>query len=191
MNYLISIVVGIFIGIFPNHLLTSKLESDKNKVRILATFLLDVIKGLLIVVLIKFLFEYNFLNIILALIFGTLTHSFFQEFKFKRRESLTLALSGLVLVVPSLILIWLFIWIISYAYKRSNDFSLPSATFLTGLLAVTSANIFNNDYWYTDPVASSDKEFVILIGLLFIVIVNSQMDRIKSYFFKGKQREIK
>lgn len=190
MDYLISIIIGIFVGIFPNHFLFEKLfphgNNEKNRMQSITLILLDIIKGLLIVLLTKYFMNFDFLNIILALIIGTLFHSFFQEFKFQKREGHTVALTGLALIIPSIILIWFIIWLISFAYKKNNNFSLPSATFLTGLLAVTSANIFNNKYWLTDPLASSEKEFIILVGLLFIVIISSQIDRIKSYFLKVK-----
>jgi len=193
MDYLISIIIGIIIGIFPSHFLVNKLFPEGNsnnlKTSIIITILLDIVKGLLLISITKLLFGFDFLNILLALLFGVLSHSFYQGFKFQRSESLTVTLSGLLLIVPLLVLVWIGIWIISFVYKRDINFSLPSATFLTGLLAVTSANIFNNDYWYTYPVARSDKEFIILIGLLFIVVINSQINRIKSYFFKGKTKD--
>ncbi len=192
MDYFISIVIGTLIGIFPNNFITEKLlraGKSGEKYNIIITIFLDIVKGVIIVTVTKFLLEFDFLNILIALIAGTFIHSFFQEFKIKRRESITVALSGLTLIIPLLVIIWIIIWIISFAYKRNNNFSLPSATFLTGLLAVTSANIFNNEYWRTEPVANSDKEFIILIGLLFIIVVNSQMDRIKSYFSKGKIKD--
>ncbi|VAX26431.1 hypothetical protein MNBD_IGNAVI01-78 [hydrothermal vent metagenome] len=192
MDYFIIVVIGFFIGIFPNHFLFEKLfppdKHENNRIRTLIPILLDLIKGLLIVFLTKYLLNFDFLNIMLALIIGTLFHSFFQEFKFQRREGQTVALAGLSLFIPLIVLIWIIIWLISFAYKRNKEFSLTSATFLTGLLGVTSSRIFNNEYWYSNPLAHSNNEFKILITILFILILSSQIDKIKAFYFKDKSK---
>ncbi|NOX65529.1 MAG: hypothetical protein GXO85_06955 [Chlorobi bacterium] len=192
MDYLISIAIGILIGIFPSHFLFEKLfpsdKPEKNRLQILIPFLLDIIKGLFIVFLAKHLLNFDFLNIMLSLIVGTLFHSVFQEFKFQIREGQTVALAGLFLFIPIIVLIWIIIWLISFAYKRNKEFSLTSATVLTGLLGVTSSRIFNNEYWYSNPLAHSNNEFKILIGILFTLILTSQIDKIKAYYFKDKSK---
>ncbi len=192
MEYLISTILGFLIGITPQYIFTRKnLESNifntdlsQNVVRIL----FELLKGILLVFVIKEILEFEFMHIMIGLIIVTLSHSLIEGFKYKIREGQFVAIGGLLLLIPSVPLIWAVIWLVSYIYKRNFNFSLISSTFLTGLLCATSSRMFNSEYWYTNPTAESNLEFIFLTGMLFGIVLFTQIDNFKSYFLRNKKR---
>ena len=188
MNYFVSILIGTIIGLIPNYFLSERLfvlfKIENNKKKLLVSFLLDLLKGLLVVLVTKYLLSLGFTPIIISLLTTVLSHSFIQGLKLQRAEGQNVALGGLSIFLPMVVLIWLTIWIISYLYKKNISFSLISSTFLTGLLSVTSSDILNDEYWRSNPTADSDSEFSIFIGLLFTLLLLTQIDKFKSYFQK-------
>ncbi len=192
MEYLISTILGFLIGITPQYIFTRKnLESNifntdlsQNVVRIL----FELLKGILLVFVIKEILEFEFMHIMIGLIIVTLSHSLIEGFKYKIREGQFVAIGGLLLLIPSVPLIWAVIWLVSYIYKRNFNFSLISSTFLTGLLCATSSRMFNSEYWYTNPTAESNLEFIFLTGMLFGIVLFTQIDNFKSYFLRNKKK---
>jgi len=193
MDYIIGILIGFLIGLIPNYSLNTRisllLKFKNNWTQKTTSVLLDIIKGMLIILITKYLLNYEFTSIILSLIIGVLTHSFLQGLKLKSRNGQFVALGGLSIFLPALVLFWIIIWVISFIYKKNTDFSLISATFLTGLVGITSSEILNNEHWHSNPMADSDTEFAILVGILFTALVITQIDKFKSFFQKGKLKD--
>ncbi len=193
MDFFISISIGLIFGLIPNYFLSAQISTllkiENNWGRKSISFFSDAAKGIIIILLTKYLFSFSFMLLMLSLIIGVLAHSFFQGFKLRTRNGQFVALGGLSIFLPVVVLFWIIIWVISFIYKRNGDFSLISATFLTGLLSITSSEVLNNEYWYSDPTAASDMEFIILIGILFTLLLLTQIDKFKSYFLKGKSKD--
>ena len=193
MDYIFSIVIGFIIGLIPNYYLDARisvlLKFKNNWTQKTTSVLLDIIKGMLIILITKYLLNYEFTSIILSLIIGALTHSFLQGLKLKSRNGQFVALGGLSIFLPALVLFWIIIWVISFIYKKNINFSLISATFLTGLVAITSSEILNKEYWYSNPTADSDAEFAILVGILFAALVLTQIDNFKSFILTEKLKD--
>ena len=190
MQLILSIFAGIIIGIIPFKPEYFKLIKNK-KVEKIVFEIINFIKGLLLVVILKPLFNYEFSYILIGLITSLVVNSFFQGFKFKLYEGHFLTFGGLLVVVPTIDLIWLIIGLIAFIYKRNFVFSFISSTFLTGLLSITSSRIINNVYWFTDPTASTNINFQILIGVLFTLTLLSQIKFVRLYFGISKGGENK
>ena len=193
MDFIIDIVIGFIIGLIPNYSIGARisllLKFKNNWTQKTISALLDIIKGMLIILITKYFLNYEFISIILSLIIGVLTHSFLQGLKLKSRNDQFVALGGLSIFLPALVLFWIIIWVISFIYKKNIDFSLISATFLTGLVGITSSEVLNKEYWYSNPTADSDTEFAILVGILFTALVLTQIDKFKSFFQKGRLKD--
>jgi len=193
MDYFIGILIGFLIGLIPNYSLNARisllLKFKNNWTQKTTSVLLDIIKGMLIILITKYFLNYEFTSIILSLISGVLTHSFLQGFKLNSRNEQFVALGGLSIFLSALVLFWIIIWLISFIYKKNADFSLISATFLTGLVAITSSEILNKEYWYSIPTADSDTEFAILVGILFAALVLTQINNFKFFFLKEKLKD--
>ncbi|MEN8191602.1 MAG: glycerol-3-phosphate acyltransferase [Bacteroidota bacterium] len=193
MIYLIFILIGAIIGLFPSSYFTNRFFQEKkvnNKIiQMFSSIFIDLLKGALIVYIIKFLMDSTFIEIQLSLISGVISHCFFQGFKFQTIDGNIFALGGLLMFIPTISIIWIIIWTISFIYKRNINFSIISSAFLTGLLSITSSYILNNDYWFTHPTADSDIVFKITIGILFVIIIVSELSNIKAYFGKEKLKD--
>lgn len=193
MDYFISISISFLIGLIPNYFfntwISGLLKLEKRWGQIFISFLSDIIKGMLIILISKYLLNFEFIPLMLSLITGVLAHSFLQGFKLKSRNGQFVALGGLSIFLPSVVVFWIFIWAISFIYKKNADFSLISATILTGLVGITSSDVLNSAHWYSNPTADSDTEFAILVGILFILLVITQIDKFKSFFQKGKSKD--
>ena len=188
MDYVITLLTGLLIGIIPsstftkNIIIKMKFKGDFSNKTI--SFIFDLTKGVVIVIISKYFFNFDFIGIMISLIIGVLSHGFIQGFKFITVEGQFLALSGLSIFLPIVVLVWMTIWLISFAYKRMANFSLVASTMLTGLVSVTSPNILNNEYIFSNPAANSGLEFSIFVGLLFTFVLLTQFDKFKSYIYK-------
>lgn len=193
MDNFIGISIGLIFGLFPNCTLKEHicklLKLDNKWGPISISFFLDIIKGMLIILISKYLLNFEFTTLILSLLFGVLAHSFFQGFRLNARNGQFVALGGLLFFLPAVVFFWIIIWTISFIYKKNTDFSLISATFLTGVVCITSSDILNSEHWYSNPTAGSDTEFAILVGLLFSLLLLTQIDKFKCFFQKGKSQD--
>lgn len=193
MDYFIVIPIGFLIGIVPNYFLNTwfytLLKLENNWVQKSISFVSDIIKGMLIILLSKYFLNFEFIPVMLSLITGVLAHGFLQGFILKARNGQFVALGGLSIFLPVVVFFWMIIWAISFIYKKNMDFSSISATILTGLVSITSSDILNNENWYSNPTADSDTEFGIFVGILFILLVFTQIDQFKIFFPKGKSKD--
>ncbi len=183
MQILVAIILGFVIGFISTNKVANNTSKAFSKY---ITEAVNILKGIILVLFLKFIFNFEFELILIALIFGLIVNSFFNGFKFEIKPGHFFAFGGLLFLIPAVDLIWLFIWVIAFIYKNSLDFSFISSTFLIGLLSVTSSEMLNNEYWYTSPLASTNLNFQILLGVLFTITFISQLDLIRTYFGKTK-----
>ena len=184
MIYFIAIIVSFLIGVAPNSYVINILNYDKSwKVKVV-TISVDLLKGMSIVILNKYLFNFEFIGIVVSLLLCFISHSLFQGLKLKLRNGHFILLAGLSLFLPIIVILWGLIWLISFAYKRNRDFSLLASSILTGLVSITSSDVLNNAYWYSNPLAISNVEFSILVGLIFSTLFATQIYNFRTYYLK-------
>lgn len=198
MNYILSTLIGLILGSFPTAYLILKkykntditkvgsgnvgamnsYEVTQSKLLGLVVFIIDLLKGTASVYLIKVLLGDEFIYMMLGLIGAVLSHCFSFWIKFRGGRGLATAAGGSIILSLPILGIWVFLWILSYAFRRNIHFSNFSATLLTGALSFSSAEIMNK---YTNPHANSNIEFSILVSLMLLIILIKHIQPMKEY----------
>jgi glycerol-3-phosphate acyltransferase PlsY len=211
MEFLVSILIGYLIGSFPTaYILLKKFKSiditqngsgnvgalnslkvSKSKSIGTVVLLIDLLKGLLAVYLVKLFIADIFLLPVLALIAAVFAHCFNPWLKFKGGRGLATAAGGAILLSPPVLGLWLILWLIAFIFKRHVHFANFSATLLTAALAFSSAKILN---YYSTPPAIDNLEFSISIAILLSIILVRHIQPITDYIknwkkSKGKENE--
>ena len=130
MDYVVTLLTGLLIGIIPSSTITKniivkmKFKGDLSNKTI--SFIFDLTKGVVIVLISKYFFNFDFMGIMISLIIGVLSHGFIQGFNFITVEGQFLALSGLsifgktkikikhFIYYKDSILYWVFFYIFNY-----------------------------------------------------------------------------
>jgi glycerol-3-phosphate acyltransferase PlsY len=199
MEYLFSILIGIFLGSIPTGFIFLKFfkkidittsgsgnvgamnsyKVSKSKSIAFLVLLIDLLKGFLTVWLIKILFGDLFLLKSVGLIAAVMSHCFSFWIGFKGGRGLATTAGGAILISVPILLLWILLWLIAFAFRRNIHFSNFSASLLTAILSFTNAEVLNK---YTVPPASSNIELSILISLLLLIILIKHIEPIKTYF---------
>jgi glycerol-3-phosphate acyltransferase PlsY len=148
--------------------------------------IIDLSKGILVAMITKSIFPENFWIIAASLGFAVLGHCYSPWIKFKGGKGLATAAGGSFIIAPTIFLIWVLFWIVSFVYKKKVDFANLSATILTLLISISSANIISKSKWFTDPSPSSDFEFYLPVALMLTIILTKHFDSIKNIFISIK-----
>lgn len=205
MEYILSFIIGYLAGSFPTaYLLLKKSKGlditqngsgnvgainsyrvTKSKFIAISVFIIDLLKGLAAVYFISLLIDRRFDFMMIGLIGAVFSHCYSPWIKFKGGRGLaTAAGGGLILSIP-ILTIWAVIWIIAFIFRRNIYFGNFTATLLTCLLSLTSAEILMK---YTNPAANSQLEFGILVSLLFIIILTKHIKPIKEYLITQNKK---
>lgn len=204
MQYLISIIIGYFLGSIPTAFLVLKkkgiditrtgsgnvgamntFEVSRSRLLGFFVFAVDFLKGLLSVILIKWLYPDEFIYPALSLLFAVFSHCFNPWINFKGGKGLATAAGGTILLLPYLLFGWILIWILSFAYKKDILLSNILATPLTLLLVLGKPELAAK-YALNQP----DVNLLILFstaGLLIIFIkhIEPLKEIIQTYKSKG------
>jgi glycerol-3-phosphate acyltransferase PlsY len=207
MDYLFSILIGYLLGAIPSAYLLVKffhnvditkngsgnvgalnsLEVTNSKFIGAAVLILDFLKGLLSILIIKHFFEDNFQLLVNTALFSVIGHCFSIFLKFKGGRGLATAAGSLILIAPSIFVIWVIIWLISYLYKRHIHFANIGATILTAILSFTAQKSL---IYFTFPYSTNKWVFSTYITLIMIVILIKHFKPIKDYFTRPTISEV-
>ncbi len=200
-SIIILITASYFIGAFPTAYVLLKLKgidiTEKgsgnvgalNASRVgsktigIATFVIDAIKGALVVKLTLLIFGNVFLYAALALLAAIIGHCFSVYIKFKGGRGLATAFGGALFLAPQVLVLWIILWLIAFVYKKNVHFSNFSATFLLTLLVIFSGKTIAK---YSLVKPESHTEFSVLVSLILLVILSKHLAPIKEYFTKQK-----
>ena len=205
MTEITSFIIGYILGSFPTAYLMIKkkkniditanssgnsgaLNSYKvtdSKLTGIVELLVDLLKGLISVLLVKLIFGENFVLEMIGLIGAVFAHCFSPWLKFKGGRGLATAGGGSLLVSIPVILIWIVIWAIAMAFRRNVHFGNFTATFLTGLLSFSSANVLIK---YSQVTAGSQLEFGLLVSLMMLIILLKHIQPMKKYLQTQNQK---
>lgn len=198
MEGLFSLLIGILLGSFPTaYIILKKYRNiditengsgsvgamnsfrlSKSKVLAFSVFLIDFLKGMITVYLIELIFGDLFILKMIGLIGAVSGHCYSFWIKFKGGRGLATTAGGAVLISLPLVGIWIFMWLIAFAFRRSIHFANFSSSLLTALLALTSADILNK---YTIPGADTNFEFSLTVVFLLIIILIKHIEPMKIY----------
>ncbi len=205
MEYIYGGIIGYLIGSFPTALLLLKLISKKNilfegskssgalnafrvsesKSIGLLVVVIDLFKGILPILIIKYLFNYTFELLAVTSIFSVLGHCFSVWIKFKGGRGIATASGALLLISPLVLLIWVIIWLVGFAYKKNAHIASVASSILTAILCFSSAEILAK---YSFPNPSTNLYFSFLISMFFFVILLKHYETIFLYFSKSDKK---
>ncbi|MCX8105427.1 MAG: glycerol-3-phosphate acyltransferase [Ignavibacterium album] len=207
MQYLISILIGYLLGSIPTAFLVMKkkgiditvegsgnvgamntYEVSKSKLIGFIVFVVDFLKGLLSVLLIKWLYSPEFIFPALALLFAVFSHCFNPWINFKGGRGLATAAGGSIILVPYLLFGWILIWVISFIYKKDILLSNILATPLSLMLVLGKPDLAAK-YALNQP----DVNLLILFStsgliIIFIKHIEPLKEIIQTYKSRGMKK---
>lgn len=198
MEYIISIIIGIILGSIPSAYIILKKSKGiditksgsgnvgamnsfrltKSKSLGLIIFAIDFLKGFLTVYSIQLLFGDKFIYLLLGLIGAVLSHCYSFWIKFKGGRGLATAAGGAVIISYPLLIIWIVMWLIGYAFRRNIHFSNFTSTLLTAILSFTSSDVLNR---LSNFHADRNIEFSFLVSIVLFIILTRHIEPIKIY----------
>ena len=203
ISHFVSALIGIILGSIPTAYLVLKrfrslditkegsgnvgtlnsYEVTKSKWIGISVLIIDFCKGLLSVVLVRWLYGDNFNILALTLFFAVLAHCFSPWLKFKGGRGLATAAGGASTLFPIILFLWLLFWLLIYALKKHIHLSNITATLLIILVSIAYSNLLNK---YSNPPAESGLLFGTFLTFTMLVILSKHIGPIKDYFITQK-----
>lgn len=208
MQYLISILTGYLLGSIPTAYLVMKskgiditqtgsgnvgamnsFEVSGSKLIGFIVFIIDFLKGLFPVLLLKFIYPDQFIYPATGLIFSVFSHCFNPWIRFKGGRGLATAAGGTILFFPYLLVSWIFLWIISYLFKKDILLSNILATVFS-IFPVISKPELAVKYTFPKPENTEILVLFSISGLLIIFIkhIEPLVEIITNIKSKGLKR---
>ncbi|MEO8400156.1 MAG: glycerol-3-phosphate acyltransferase [Ignavibacteriaceae bacterium] len=206
MEFLISSVLGYLFGSFPTAYLVLKktqniditktgtgnvgamnsYEVTNSKWIGILVFLIDALKGILSVLIMKIIFPDVFIFPALALVFAVLSHCYNPWLKFKGGRGLATSAGGAAFIFPFVLIVWVLLWAIIYLLKKEILFANIWAIIMSIIINFTSSHI---SYKYTFPMADSVNTLIVISTFLLIIIFIKHIEPLKELI--GKKTFIK
>ena len=193
MKLLLSVLIGYLLGSIPTaYILLKKrsgiditktgsgnvgalnsFEVSKSKSVGATVLIIDLLKGLLSVIIVKMFISDLFIYQMSALCAAVFAHSFSPWIKFKGGRGLATAAGGALALSIPILLIWILIWSFSMLIKKNVHIANFSATMLTIISAIIFPSQMNS---FTYPPAINNIEFTILVSIMLIIILVKHID---------------
>lgn len=207
MEYLLSSLLGYMLGSIPTAFLILKksrgiditnagsgnvgamnsYEVTNSKHIGLIVFFIDFLKGILSVLIIKFIYPDQFIYPALSLLFAIFSHCFNPWINFKGGRGLATAAGGAIFIFPYLLFVWVILWILVYMLKKdiliANIFATPFSLIIIFITEKISIN-------YVYPAPSSHGELILLVSGGLLIIFIKHIEPLKEIISK-KQRNKK
>ena len=204
MEYIFSGIIGYSFGAFPTAFLILKFFTKKNiltngsessgavnayrvsglKSIGLLVFIIDFLKGLIPILIIKLLFNYNFELLAFTSVFAVLGHCFSVWLKFSGGKGIAITAGVLLQIAPLILIIWTIIWIASFAYKKNVHLASISSSILTAALSFSSADILIK---YSHPKPISALSFSLSLTFIFLLILLKHYETIIIFFGRNNK----
>jgi len=205
MNYFIAIIIGYLVGSFPTAFLLIKktkgldirdvgsgnvgamnsYEISGSKLMGISVLLIDLIKGILSVVILKYFYPDSFILSGLSLFFAVFSHCFNPWLKFNGGRGLATAAGGALFLIPFLLFVWIILWVIFYLMKKDILFSNIVATIMSILVIIISASIAIK---YSFPGPSGEESIILIsvpiLTLILIKHINPLKELVQQFFKK-------
>jgi len=193
MNYLISTLIGFFLGSFPTAYVFLKylkgidvtkegsgnvgamnsFDVTKSKVLGLLIFFIDALKGLLSVFIIILIFPESFVLCAVSLLSAIFSHCYNPWLEFKGGRGLATGAGGTALLFPGVLILWLILWAIVYAMRKDIHFANIWASLMSLIIIFTSSDIAIK---YTFPRATETDNLILFLLGLFIIILTKHIE---------------
>lgn len=192
MDILISSIIGYFIGSFPTAFLILKYNNDldirnegsgnvgtlnsfevtNSKLVGLSVLLIDIVKGIISVILVKFLISDLFFLQMLALLFAVFGHCYSVWLKFKGGRGLATAFGGILLLSPIIAVIWFVVWKISHKFIQEIHLANILASISVVILSIIFSSSLNN---LSFVKAETSFTFTFSVSLLMLIILSTHV----------------
>ena len=206
MNYLISSLIGYLLGSIPTGFLLLKksrgidirnegsgnvgaynsYDVTKSKMIGLSVLLIDLLKGILSVLIIKFIYPGLFVFPALSLFFAVFSHCYNPWLNFKGGRGLATAAGGSMFLVPVLVAAWGILWVIFYISRKDILFANIAATIMSVLVVFNTGNIAVK---YSFPQPNDESSLVLLSTSVLILIFIKHIDPLKELVQKQLKKK--
>ena len=188
MEFIISLLLGYVIGSFPTAFLLLKkvknidittvgtgnvgamnsFEVTNSKAIGILVLILDLLKGMLPILILKMfsLNDFSFLSV--ALMASIFSHCYNPWLKLKGGRGLASAAGGAALIFPFALVVWIILWVIFYFMKKDITIANVAASAMSLMVIVTS---ITTAIKYAFPKPDSEAILVLFtLGMLLIII---------------------
>lgn len=149
-------------------------------------FIIDFLKGLFTVLILKWIFPDQFIYPAIGLLFSVFSHCFNPWIQLKGGRGLATAAGGTIILFPYLLVAWISLWIISYLFKKDILLSNILATVFSIFPIISKPELAIK---YTFPKTENTEVLVLfsIAGLLIIFIkhIEPLLEIIKEIKSKG------
>ena len=206
MDYLISFLIGYLLGSIPTGFLLLKksrgidirnegsgnvgaynsYDVTKSKMIGLSVLLIDLLKGILSVLIIKFIYPGLFVFPALSLFFAVFSHCYNPWLNFKGGRGLATAAGGSMFLVPVLVAAWGILWVIFYISRKDILFANIAATIMSVLVVFNTGKIAVK---YSFPQPNDESSLVLLSTSVLILIFIKHIDPLKELVQKQLKKK--
>ena len=206
MNYLISSLIGYLLGSIPTGFLLLKksrgidirnegsgnvgaynsYDVTKSKMIGLSVLLIDLLKGILSVLIIKFIYPGLFVFPALSLFFAVFSHCYNPWLNFKGGRGLATAAGGSMFLVPVLVAAWGILWVIFYISRKDILFANIAATIMSVLVVFNTGKIAVK---YSFPQPNDESSLILLSTSVLILIFIKHIDPLKELVQKQLKKK--
>ncbi len=199
MNYFFSSLIGFLFGSIPTaYLLIKKYrnlditkegsgnvgtlnsyEISRSKYIGFSVLLIDFLKGLLSILLVKIFLGNNFFILSFAFFFVVLGHCFSPWLKFKGGRGLATAAGASSIFFPIVLFLWIAFWLILKYLKKDIHFANVFATLLIIIVSFAIPEFVNK---YSFPKAETNLLLSFTISLTMIIVLIKHWQPIKDYY---------
>lgn len=198
MQFLISIILGYAIGSIPTAYLILKktrkiditsagtgnvgamnsYEVTNSKTIGIIVLLIDFIKGILPLVILKIMGITDFAVLGVSLIACVFAHCYNPWLLFKGGRGLASAAGGSAAFFPFLLVVWGILWLIFYFMKKDITLANVLATVMSFFVTLTSINIALK---YTYPKLESEAVLILFVIGLYVIILSKHIEPLQQF----------
>ena len=206
MNYLISSLIGYLLGSIPTGYLLLKrfrgidirnegsgnvgaynsYDVTKSKQIGISVLLIDLIKGILSVLVVKIFYPDSFVFSALSLFFAVFGHCYNPWLNFKGGRGLATAAGGSLILLPMLVGVWGVLWAIFYIMRKDILFANIVATVMSILVVFNSGNIAAK---YSFPKPVDESSLILLSTSVLILIFIKHIEPLKELVQKQLKKK--
>ena len=188
MSYTFSFLIGYLFGSIPTAYLflqwkkglditkfgsgnvgaLNSFRVSKSKPLAATVFIIDLLKGLVSVLFIKYLYPNEYFLPMITLAAAVLGHCYSPWIRFKGGRGLATAAGGALLLSIPMLVQWIFWWLLSFFIKKNVHLASIAASLLTMIISIIAVNFFNVG---SGIHALDNFEFGTSLSFVFIIIL--------------------
>jgi glycerol-3-phosphate acyltransferase PlsY len=199
MSYISALMIGALIGSFPSAFIILKrtreidittagtgnvgamnsFEVTKSKWIGLSVLIIDLLKGILSVLIIKQFFDYDFSLLAVSLIGCVYSHCYNPWLKFKGGRGLASAAGGTAIIFPFALVIWSVLWVIFYLMKKNITIANFTASIFSLVIIMTSSSAAIK---YAFPKPENVSILILYTLGLMLIIISKHTEPMQEFF---------